>query len=269
LTILPLPPPELPPELERLIYPGPEKRRLGEIRVLLFDVYGTLFTSGGRRSDQPIPEIGGYTGEELRTYFCAAVRRSHKEKYAENAWPEVRVDEIWAAFINTRKGPVMEPRELALRYELASNPVFPMPGALGTIKKLKARGISLGIVSNAQFFTPLLFEAFFGASPEGLGFDPALIGYSYITGEAKPSPVLLSGILEGLTARGIPRNSCLCVGNDLLNDILPASFLGCKTLLFAGDGGSLQLREGHPLVRHLLPTGVIRNLEELPGICGP
>jgi len=48
---------------------------------------------------------------------------------------------------------------LAVEYECRVNPVWPMPAALETIETLRARGFRLGIVSNAQFYTPLIIEA--------------------------------------------------------------------------------------------------------------
>jgi putative hydrolase of the HAD superfamily len=271
----PNPPPALPPALEKLVYPGREP--LGGLRAALFDVYGTLFISaagdiaGGETAggdlDALIAEyVPDCTGEGLRDYFREAVLRRHRESKA--AYPEVRVEEIWAGFFRDRRaagrGAEIDPREFALRYELALNPVYPMPGALETIGALKARGFVLGLVSNAQFFTPLLFEAFFGASPEGLGFDPGLLIYSFEAGEAKPSPALFTRAVRGLESLGIEPGSCLYVGNDMLKDIRPAAAAGFKTVLFAGDGRSLRLRDQGPA-----PQGIVRSLADLSALIGP
>jgi putative hydrolase of the HAD superfamily len=261
---------------------------------VLFDVYGTLFTSaagdieaayqsgegetgeapgsgtgGGMGPDGPVPGIGGScTLGELKSYFRSAVREIRAKLSARTAWPEIRAEGIWAAFIRER-GLAISPRELALRYELAVNPVYPMPGAQEILRELLAAGLTLGIISNAQFYTPLLFEAFFGAAPDALGFDPGLLIYSYELGEAKPSPRLFSKALDRLALLEIPGENCLYVGNDMLNDIRPAATLGCKTLLFAGDGRSLRLRQDKPLIRDLKPTGIIRDLAGLRVLCNP
>ncbi|MDR2403780.1 MAG: HAD family hydrolase [Spirochaetaceae bacterium] len=290
--MLPLPPPPLPPALEALVYrPGKSGRNpFAGVRGVLFDVYGTLFSSaagdietgnnagtGDRGSppenstnretpDTPFPGIGeAIVLGELKAYFRSAVREIREKLTARTAWPEVRAEEIWAAFIRER-GLAVNPRELALRYELAVNPVYPMPGALEILKTLRAAGLSLGIISNAQFYTPFLFAAFFGALPEALGFEPRLLFYSYELREAKPSPRLFAKALDQLTALGIRSGDCLYVGNDMLNDIHPAAALGFQTLLFAGDGRSLRLRQGNPLVQDLRPTGVIRSLADLKAL---
>jgi putative hydrolase of the HAD superfamily len=221
-------------------------------------------SGGGEDSALPIPGAGGTLGE-LKNYFRSAVREIRGKAAVRTAWPEVRVEEIWGAFVRER-GLAVEPRELALRYELAVNPVYPMPGAREVLRKLGAAGLTLGIISNAQFYTPLLFTAFFDASPENLGFDPGLLFYSCDLGEAKPSPRLFAKALDRLACLGIGGGDCLYVGNDMLNDIYPAAAAGFRTLLFAGDGRSLRLREDNPLIRDLRPSGVIRRLADLRGL---
>jgi putative hydrolase of the HAD superfamily len=298
--------PPLPPDFEALLYRpdagGPPFD--APIRAVLFDIYGTLFvsaagdigTNGGTMQgsleamgllDDIALQFGqNHTGGELKAYFRSAVLKTHEELSPKTAYPEVRVEEIWAAFLKEASAsavvsavskpeapvgpelPAISPEELAIRYELAVNPVYPMPGALEAIRSLKAAGIVLGLVSNAQFFTPLLFDAFFGASPADLGFDPGLLIYSYEAREAKPSPVLFSQARSRLSSLGITAESVLYVGNDLLNDIYAATSSGFKTLLFAGDGHSLRLRKDNRLTANTRPTAVIRSLTDISAICG-
>jgi putative hydrolase of the HAD superfamily len=210
-----------------------------------------------------------YTGEELKAYFRSEVLRIHQELYAKTPYPEVRVEEIWGAFLDNLASPDHgSPEELALRYELAVNPVFPMPGAEETLRALRESDLVLGLISNAQFFTPLLFDAFFGAPPAGLGFDPGLLIYSYEAGEAKPAPALFERAQSRLSSLGIEAGEVLYVGNDLLNDIYAAGSSGFMTLLFAGDGRSLRLREGNRLLQNTRPTALIRSLANIPALCG-
>jgi putative hydrolase of the HAD superfamily len=273
---------------------GAAPRRPG-VRACLFDVYGTLFCSAagdigleeGAAPGLSLPASGSapaLSGGELRGYFRDRVAAIHREAAGKTQWPEVRVDEIWTDFLRERgradktASPAADSgekgradpagRELALRYELAVNPAGPMPGAAETIRALKKAGCVLGIISNAQFFTPLLFEAFFGAPPRELGFDPELIIWSFEWGEAKPSPRLFEAAAGRLKARGIDPESCLFVGNDMLSDISGAAAAGFQGVLFAGDGRSLRLREGDPRLRRgLRPAAIIRELGDLPGLC--
>ncbi|WP_157784234.1 HAD family hydrolase [Treponema primitia] len=283
-----LPPPALPAYLEALLFPG--RAVLTGIHTVIFDVYGTLFTSaagdiassGGtgavsdRAAGRSVPGDGrlevlagefGCTGQELREHFHREVLRLHRELGEKTDYPELRVEEIWAEFLN-RYGetPTMSVQELALRYELAVNPAYPMPGARDIIGTLKHRGIRLGLISNAQFFTPLLFEAFFNAPPKDLGFDPELLIYSFELGEAKPSPNLFSPAVLRLKSLGLEPENALYIGNDMLNDISAAARAGFKTALFAGDYRSLRLREGDSRVKGVRPDRVIRNLKDLSAL---
>ena len=284
---LPLfPPPELPPDLEAL----PAAPPLGGIRAVIFDVYGTLFISAagdiGTMGGAPAPHYSldnlageyGCSAEELRGYFRGAVLKRHEALRGKIAHPELRVEELWAEFLTRRDEPRGSPpddgrsgsigdkaRELALRYELTVNPVYPMPAAEETLGLLRRRGMTLGLISNAQFFTPLLFAAFFGGLPEALGFDPELLIYSFEQGEAKPSPKLFAPAVRRLEALGLKAENALYVGNDMLNDIFAAGQAGVKTVLFAGDRRSLRLREGDRRIRGVMPDRVIQNLQDLPG----
>jgi putative hydrolase of the HAD superfamily len=276
----PLPPPPLPPLLSSPPPPIPP-------RAVLFDVYGTLFCSaagdigtgesgsGKGRGEALLEELAGeyapgLRGAELREYFQNGVRDFHREQAGKVEFPELRVEELWARFLRDRgagSGLARKSRELALRYELAVNPVWPMPGAAEALRGLAKNPGVLGIVSNAQFYTPLLFEAFFGGPPAALGFDPALLIYSFKAGEAKPAAGLFRRAADRLAELGAMPEHCLYVGNDMLKDVYGAAQAGFMTALFAGDGRSLRIREGDERVRGLRPSRIIRNLAEL--VSGP
>lgn len=278
LPMAPSPPPPLPPDWDLPPDTGP-------VKAVLFDVYGTLFCSAAGdigtgekpgtgapdRRKKLLEELAAeyapeLSGAALRDYFERGVRAFHRELAGKTPFPELRVEELWACFLRDRGEGGELPRKarrLALRYELAVNPVYPMPGAEETIRGLAKDSRILGIISNAQFYTPLIFEAFFGAPPEALGFDPALLIYSFETGEAKPSPGLFRRASERLAELGAVPGQCLYVGNDMFKDIYGAASAGFRTVLFAGDGRSLRLREGEEPVRGLKPSRIIRRLTEL------
>ena len=82
--------------------------------------------------------------------------------------------------------------------------------------------------------------------------------------EAKPSERLVQTALGRLEEReGIKPSEVLYVGNDMLNDILPADRAGCRTALSAGDGRSFRLREGEPRVAGINPDLVVTDLLQL------
>ena len=128
----------------------------------------------------------------------------------------------------------------AVLYELSENEVWPMPGSSQVLDKLHRNSLSLGIISNAQFYTPLMLRSFF---PREISFFQQKHKiWSYVLGIAKPDPALFQVFLEN-TESPAP-DKMLYVGNDMLNDITGASLAGMKTALFAGDKRSLRQRKG-------------------------
>jgi putative hydrolase of the HAD superfamily len=249
----------------------------------LFDVYGTLFVSGSGdigTLDSRLDEVSAESESvrdilapyadlkdipHLKAGFSAAVKARHKElsetelKGTED-FPEIRVEEIWAGLLAL--GPE-QARDFSLRFELAVNPIYPMPGLEVLLHRLRDLGVPLGIVSNAQFFTPLLFEAFLGESLETLGFSERLCVYSYKEGRAKPSPGLFVKAAGELGRLGLSPREALFLGNDMLNDVWAAGRAGLGTALFAGDRRSLRLREEDPRCEDVYPDYFVHNLREL------
>ncbi|MFW5769268.1 MAG: hypothetical protein ACOCYA_04340, partial [Spirochaetota bacterium] len=174
--------------------PSETPARLGllkEIRAVIFDVYGTLFvsasgdigTSRGSASSSPFAEAlagAGFIppvhprnvteiGDAARDLYFATIRKHHERLIREGIeFPEVDIREVWRETIEglTRSkiiGPAEPTSErieaLAIEAECRLNPVWPMPGIIRTLEYANSRGYLLGIVSNAQFYTPLLFPA--------------------------------------------------------------------------------------------------------------
>ncbi len=268
---------------------APRVFRLEEIRAVLFDVYGTLVVSasgdiaaGEERQDSHafhaalreagVANLPREAHAQGPARLVEAVRASHARSRARGVeYPEVDIVAVWAQVLAGFPD-VPTPAESALRiaaveYECRDNPVWPMPGATDTLSTLGARGLHLGIVSNAQFYTPLMLQALLGETPEALGFQPDFCAWSFQHGEAKPATGLYEHVLAMLSRRhGIVPEQVLYVGNDRLKDVWPASRLGCRTALFAGDSRSLRLREDDERCRHVAPDLVVTELIQLVGI---
>lgn len=114
-----------------------------------------------------------------------------------------------------------------------------------------------------SFFTPLLMEYFLESSLEENGFPPQNCFYSYQQRVAKPGEDLYRRAVETLDGVGIEACDTLYVGNDMLNDILPASKVGMKTALFAGDQRSLRLRKDDPRMSALQPDVTLTRLLDI------
>jgi putative hydrolase of the HAD superfamily len=253
---------------------SPQLPALGGIRCVAFDIYGTLFVSAsgdighsdaGAR-EETLREIlashriepGG--DKPLTDRFADLIRADHERSRASGIdFPEVEIRDIWKELLGDHPDSVIE--SVAVAYENACNPVWPMPGALELLATLGKAGIALAIVSNAQFYTPCLFEGLMDRSLGDLGFEPDLSFFSYRFQRAKPSSWLYEQLRDALAARSIGCEETLYIGNDALNDVHPAARTGFRTALFAGDARSLRLRENHD---DLLPPDAI--VTELPQV---
>lgn len=256
---------------------SPRLAALPGLKAVFFDIYGTCFISGsgdiGVHSADPKTEA---LSESLREQgvelpddltapaldrFYELIRHRHADlRRGGVAWPEIRILDIWEHW-RREAGIHVNVPQLAIDMECRLNPVWPMPGLVHTLEQLQAAGLHLGIVSNAQVFTPCLFPALTRHSPADLGFSPASCVWSWILQEAKPSTRLYELALQSVA--GLKPEECLFVGNDMRNDIQPAATLGMKTALFAGDQRSLRLRENDPSLRNLQPDLVLTHLSQI------
>ena len=298
-------------ELEPLepVSTGAEPRlpMLRGIQAVLFDVYGTLLVSASaalsclQTASARIPrEKRRATGARAVEVYRERIREIHRHKREQGIpHPEVDVIEIWRDVVEVLQqqglifgGEEVDCRRLAFCFETKSNPVYPMPGMAEQLGALREKGFLLGIVSNAQFFTPITLAHFLtprttaaeaaatgtqAALPAGAGspaadspgeriplFDPDLVVFSYRYGRAKPDTWLFEEAARRLRRRSISPERAVYIGNDMLKDVHAARSVGFRTLLFAGDRRSLRLRPGE--VDDTEPDGVITELPQLAGL---
>ena len=253
--------------------------RLAEpIQCVLFDIYGTLFISGSgdigtaKKTALETEKIEHLlhkfnirkTPRDLFNELYKAIEDEHRQLLNEGIdYPEVEIDQIWKQILEISD--LEQVRSFAIEYELIVNPVYPMPNLRKTLAFCRGRNLTMGIISNAQFFTPLLFEWFLHSSPEDLGFHSELIFLSYQIRHAKPSLVPFKKAASAISANGLNPAASLYVGNDMLNDIYPAQQLGFQTALFAGDTRSLRLRTDDSRCVNLPTDLVLTDLEQLIG----
>jgi len=247
-----------------------------KIKCVLFDIYGTLFISGSgdigtaKKAFQETEQIEHLlerfeikrNAKTLLNNFFNAVEEQHKQLRKKGIdYPEIEIDKIWMSVIGDDN--LERARIFALEFELIVNPVYPMPNLKQVLRELKNIHIILGIISNAQFFTPYLFDWFLKSDLKHFGFEPNLIFFSYKFGYAKPSSFLFEVASSRLKDMNIQTNSILYVGNDMLNDIYPAQRAGFMTGLFAGDARSLRLRSDESVCKNLSADIIITDLIQL------
>lgn len=269
----------------------PRLNQIDGIKAVLFDIYGTLIVSGsgdvGTAAATDTAEaltqalvVSGFEGELEQAghigkeMLLAEIKEWHTAGREAGAdFPEVEISKVWKKItdslrnteaLTTPEADFDQIRRLAVEYECRVNPVFPMPGSAEILQGLKNKGVALGIVSNAQFYTPLLFSAFFEQTVEETGFDPECCVWSYKELKAKPSADLFPKAGKFLKKNhGIELSETVYVGNDMLNDIYCARQAGCQTVLFAGDQRSLRLREDDGRCSGIEPDATITALGQL------
>jgi putative hydrolase of the HAD superfamily len=262
-------------------------KKLNNIEAVLFDVYGTLFvSSSGDLGSSPEDSHGkafcealadsdlvfsasGVTGVQCLHDNIRKSQESSKQQGVE--YPEVDIVEVWRGTLKTLQAAghltgysnKTDVATISLKFEMQTNPVWPMPGAAQCLTELSSRGVRLGLVSNGQWFSLLLFPSLLGGEIEAFGIAHELQYWSFTYGRAKPGDFLFREAAGALAARQIKPEYTLYVGNDMLNDILPASAIGFRTALFAGDRRSLRRRSDDPRVASVAPDIVANTLREV------
>lgn len=248
------------------------------MQAVLFDVYGTLFISRAgdigaakeeaARNIDAIAELCARHGittpvsPMLDAFFeCIGTSKGALRDGKGIEYPEVVIEEIWSSVLGITDFPMLQ--SFALEYEMIVNPVYPMPHLQELLSTCKRQKIVMGIISNAQFYTPYLFAALLGRRLAELGFREDLLLFSYMLGYCKPSPEPFGRAAQILKAAGIDATNTLYVGNDMRKDIAPSAAAGFQTALFAGDARSLNLREEDRSCAHIRPDMIITDLAQI------
>ncbi|AHC16545.1 HAD family hydrolase [Salinispira pacifica] len=258
----------------------------GPVDALVFDIYGTLMISASgdislgedtsSRESRLMKLLDEYDIDMEPSRLIGQMKdriiRVHREMQAQGVdYPEVEIRSIWASLEAMEHLGEEDISLFAAEYEALVNPVAPMPGLEKVLNCARAAGIPMGIVSNAQFYTPAMFRAFTGKSLLQLGFHPDLMIFSYQEGFGKPSTVLYKRLAERLERlqhpghgmRSIPPARCLYVGNDMLKDVWAAAQCGFQTALFAGDARSYRPRQEDVRCSSLQADYVVSKLEDI------
>ncbi|MDA3892654.1 MAG: HAD family hydrolase [Salinivirgaceae bacterium] len=265
------------------------------IEAIVFDIYGTLIISASGDLDKSTVKIGhltqaliegGYTwktvaneskyGNDLLGLFHSAVNNQHKQlKKHGHPFPEVDIIKVWGKVLKEAvENNWLIPSDntciktLTVVFEILSNPVWPMPNMLEVISALNEKNVPIGIVSNAQFYTPIIMNSFMSnilSEQEHIEkFDHDISVFSYKLLRSKPDTYLYKQLAEKLDKKyNLKPEQVLFVGNDMLKDVWTARLVGFKTALFAGDQRSLRLRSDDKRCEGLTPDIIINNLSEL------
>lgn len=272
-----------------------EITKLSNIKCIIFDIYGTLIVSASGDLDKSNvstknlttalnaaglkwrnDSFEGVYGDQVLNDFHTAVEDQHAElKLKGHLYPEVDIISVWEKCLQKAiSNNWLEIQErvdiktLTVVFEILSNPVWPMPGMRKIIDELVKLKIPIGIVSNAQFYTPIIMNNFISdyvTEQENINpFDHDISVYSYKLLRSKPDTYLFEQLSIQLKNKyNVLPMQALFVGNDMLKDVWTAKQVGFKTALFAGDKRSLRMRETDERCSGLKPDVVINDLLEL------
>ena len=251
--------------------------------AVLFDIYGTMLTSRVTTADAQANAIADicidvfpdltppalHHCHVLRDSFYQQLQRSLATQHARGQRPtEVDFRNVWAQVLQRElslgSAKHLQQVELfAFLYSISTHRVWPQPDLLATIKGLAEKHIPLGVISNAQFYTPIIVSHFLDCE---LSFNTAVIPwfeqrltfYSFQHGHAKPDDYFFVEAKQQLAELNIDPAETLYVGNDYRNDIDSANRNGLLSVLYAGDTSACRIN--HPTAQ---PDFVITNLAQL------
>ena len=285
----------------RVLAPGTGKKlkKIPNIRAVICDVYGTILTCkgislGGAGKEKRIPEAFkrtitefGFTPylkemgsnirkeEFLKQMYFDEIKKVHKRKKAKGIrYPEVQIELVWQSILKEliKQGYKLGKEninnlsfKIAYFHKFVSEKNIFYKNAFRTLKRLKQKKILLGLVSNAQFYTPIMLGKEIRKASKGKRsfydiFDRNLVSFSYLLGESKPGKKIFNKVINNLRKKGINKTNIIYIGNDAFEDIKTAKNLGLKTALFAGDKNSLKLNA------KVKPDVVITGWEQLSEI---
>jgi putative hydrolase of the HAD superfamily len=215
---------------------------MNAIRAIICDVYHTIFEIGPAPADAAAcwqalaserlgvaePPTLAELSAKCREIVAQdhAISREAGVQFPEVVWPEV----MRRALLELGRLEDAELADFLFEHMRLQRTLSLMPGAAEFLREAVARGIPLGIISNAQAYTLReLREVLARGGLTSEIFEPELCLWSYQCGYAKPNPHLFRTITVRLADRGIAPGETLMVGDRVDNDIEPAHRFGWRT----------------------------------------
>lgn len=278
---------------------------LSDIRAVFWDVYGTLFgVSLGdlertleytdrltQAADTVIEEFRLATSLNrlypdqsaniaLRDQYLQRIADSHeRSRTAGIEFPEVVIENIWQSILDQCRQvgyqtgfdePIRDTAyRIAYCFDASIQHNYLYPGIDRCLTRLSQTNRTQGIISNAQFYTPIQLRRVLRKELQRDNleleefFDESLVFFSYELGYSKPNPGAFQKANRILGRQGIEPEQIAYIGNDMLNDIWAAAQAGWKTILFAADKTQTTLRENQPKCGALEADAIVTQAESL------
>ncbi len=278
---------------------------LHDIKAVIFDIYGTLvnywhteFSDAGQKEHHLLDafrktadffKFTAYLEDinpemeperTLHDFYHGLIALNHEKSLKKGiSFPEVRIEEIWQVILLMLIRHGYDPSQIDLgeKNDLAKCAAYYYnfqalgrlfyEGVVPALTCLRENNIRCGILSNAQFYTPIDLSLFVRDQSNNTLedyhelFDADLTVFSYVYGVAKPNQILLQKLYDALYELQILPQQTVFVGNDLSLDIQPSIDAGMHTAFFTGDDMSAFV---HDLSGTVMPDIVFNSWDELP-----
>jgi FMN phosphatase YigB (HAD superfamily) len=163
-------------------------------------------------------------------------------------------------------------RKIAFYFHASLQGTACYDGAAETLRRLKAGGLTLGLIADAQCFTLVQLQRGLTAQDPKLRVDDLidndLRALSFEVGAKKPSERLFKHTQAALEQRGFQPHEVLHVGSRIAQDVMPAKKRGFKTALFAGDKASLAATAEQLKDAACRPDALVTELTQIVDVVG-
>ncbi len=266
------------PEVERP-KAKPHLVRLPDVRVVLWNVYGTLVAihGGDLIFEHPQSFVMGTalekTIQEFKMWAAMSRKPGQPSDYLIHVYeqvlsaqrlgpgggerhPEVGAERVWDAIVKKLLqkdfkfdagfyGSLNEfSRKVAYFFHASLQGTACYPGAAEAMRHIADAGLKQGLLADAQCFTTVQLQRGLTKQDAGVKLDELLTdGFSSLSYDIrgrKPSERLFRHALDALRTGGFEPSQVLHVGSRITQDVAAARKLGMRTALFAGDKASLQ-----------------------------
>jgi FMN phosphatase YigB (HAD superfamily) len=295
-----------PPEADRL-KAKPHLVRLPQVRVVLWNVYGTLLRIAGGELwfehpqefvmnvalDKTIQEFKmwasmsrkpGQPADYMKQLYSSVLIEHRAVPGGTEKHPEVPSDKVWEALIKKlfQKdykfdagffGSLNEfSRKVAYFFHASLQGTACYDGAAAAMKQVGENGLKQGLLADGQCFTRVQLQRGLAAQDRDVLLDKLLdkdlTALSYEIRGRKPSERLFRQVVNALNQQSIAPNQVLHVGTSVARDLLPARRLGMRTALFAGDRNSLQATAEQLKEQSSRPDVLLTELSQIADILG-
>lgn len=286
----------------------PSIRPLPGIRVVLWDVYGTLLRiSDGIYGilpkvelplqialDKTIHEFNmwnhmyrkpGPPWQSLIGIYRSTIERLQMRASARGDVTEVNLSDVWRALIEKlfEKDYVIDEDlygdldefsdKVAFFFHSCLQAVEARSGAVRALTDLCGQGTLQGCLSDGQPFT--LVQMLRALSVQGElpplfeVFRPTTLMFSCDAGVRKPSATLFRQAVSSLQKEGIAPEEILHVSCRLMTDLIPAKAVGMKTALLAAEKSGLEFQADLLKGPTTRPDRLMTDLSQITSIVTP